>query len=78
IAPHAAVGETAGAARGLGKGWATGVLNACLRRFQREQEALEAMIREHPLMIDERDFQDAVLESVEAPQLSRDDWRALK
>ncbi|MDO6788778.1 DUF416 family protein [Cobetia marina] len=43
-----------------------------------EQEALEAMIREHPLMIDERDFQDAVLESVEAPQLSRDDWRALK
>ncbi len=43
-----------------------------------EQEALEAMIREHPLMVDERDFQDAVLESVEAPRLERDDWRALK
>jgi uncharacterized protein YjaG (DUF416 family) len=43
-----------------------------------EQEVLEAMIREHPLMVDERDFQDAVLESVEAPRLERDDWRALK
>lgn len=43
-----------------------------------EQEALETMIREHPLMVDERDFQDAVLESVEAPRLERDDWRALK
>jgi len=48
IAPHAAVGETAGAARGLGKGWATGVLNACLRRFQREQEALEAEVDKDP------------------------------
>ncbi|MGO2414586.1 MAG: DUF416 family protein, partial [Cobetia crustatorum] len=43
-----------------------------------EQEALEALIREHPLMEDERDFQDTVLESVEAPRLERDDWRALK
>lgn len=44
IPSHAAVGETAGAARLLGKGWATRVLNACLRRFQREQPALEARI----------------------------------
>ncbi|WP_345917434.1 DUF416 family protein [Cobetia crustatorum] len=43
-----------------------------------EQGALEALIREHPLMEDERDFQDTVLESVEAPRLERDDWRALK
>ncbi|WP_027349728.1 16S rRNA (cytosine(967)-C(5))-methyltransferase RsmB [Halotalea alkalilenta] len=41
---HAAVGETAGAARLLGKPWATKVLNACLRRCQREREALEARL----------------------------------
>lgn len=37
---HAAVGETAGAAKLLGKPWATRVLNACLRRYQREHETL--------------------------------------
>ena len=39
-AGHAAVNETAGCARKLGKPWATGVINAVLRRFQREQSAL--------------------------------------
>ena len=48
IPSHAAVGETAGAARLLGKGWATRVLNACLRRFQREQASLEARIATQP------------------------------
>lgn len=48
IPEHAAVGETAGAARLLGKGWATRVLNACLRRFQREQSTLEARIATQP------------------------------
>ncbi|WP_158772514.1 YjaG family protein [Cobetia sp. L2A1] len=43
-----------------------------------EQEALEALIREHPLMEDEHDFQDTVLESVEVPRLESNDWRALK
>ncbi|MBR2514009.1 MAG: 16S rRNA (cytosine(967)-C(5))-methyltransferase RsmB [Halomonas sp.] len=42
IPAHAAVGETAGAARLLGKEWATRVLNGCLRRLQREAEALQA------------------------------------
>ena len=39
-AGHAAVNETAGCAKKLGKPWATGLINAVLRRFQREQEDL--------------------------------------
>ncbi len=42
IPAHAAVGETAGAARLLGKSWATRVLNGCLRRFTRESATLQA------------------------------------
>jgi len=43
-ANHAAVNETAECARSLGKPWAVGLLNAVLRRFLREREALlEAM-----------------------------------
>jgi 16S rRNA (cytosine967-C5)-methyltransferase len=38
--PHAAVNETAGCARQLGKPWAVGLVNAVLRRFQRERESL--------------------------------------
>ncbi|MCO7230354.1 16S rRNA (cytosine(967)-C(5))-methyltransferase RsmB [Halomonas sp. CnH100-B] len=52
---HAAVGETAGAARLLEKEWATRVLNGCLRRLQREADALQAevdrdesVVLEHP------------------------------
>jgi len=37
-APHAAINETAESARKLGKTWAVGVINAVLRRFQREQD----------------------------------------
>ncbi|MCB8889029.1 16S rRNA (cytosine(967)-C(5))-methyltransferase RsmB [Vreelandella malpeensis] len=44
IPPHAAVGETAGAARLLKKEWATRVLNGCLRRLQREHAELEAEV----------------------------------
>lgn len=44
VPPHAAVSETAGAARGLGKAWATRVLNGCLRRFQRESVTLQAQV----------------------------------
>lgn len=36
IAPHAAVHETVQAARALDKAWATGLVNAILRTFQRE------------------------------------------
>jgi len=39
-ASHAAVNETAECARMLGKPWAVGLINAVLRRFQREQETL--------------------------------------
>ncbi|HET8789766.1 MAG TPA: 16S rRNA (cytosine(967)-C(5))-methyltransferase RsmB [Modicisalibacter sp.] len=44
VPAHAAVGETAGAARLLGKEWATRVLNGCLRRLQRESTALQARV----------------------------------
>ena len=39
-ASHAAVNETAECARLLGKPWAVGLINAVLRRFQREQQAI--------------------------------------
>ncbi len=42
VAPHAAVAETVEAARLLDKRWAVGLINALLRRFQREQEQLLA------------------------------------
>lgn len=37
---HATVAETVAATETLNKGWAKGVINAVLRRFQREQETL--------------------------------------
>jgi 16S rRNA (cytosine967-C5)-methyltransferase len=44
---HAAVNETAECARLLGKAWAVGLVNAVLRRFQREQPAwLERLTRQ--------------------------------
>lgn len=46
IPSHAAVGETAGAARLLGKEWATGVINGCLRRLQRDADTLQADVDE--------------------------------
>ncbi|MCE8020934.1 16S rRNA (cytosine(967)-C(5))-methyltransferase RsmB [Halomonas sp. MCCC 1A11036] len=48
IPAHAAVGETAGAARQLGKEWATRVLNGCLRRLTRESTALQAEVDQDP------------------------------
>ncbi|MCL7930914.1 16S rRNA (cytosine(967)-C(5))-methyltransferase RsmB [Halomonas llamarensis] len=48
IPAHAAVGETAGAARLIGKEWATRVLNGCLRRLQREADALQARVDRDP------------------------------
>lgn len=44
VPAHAAVGETAGAAKRLNKPWATAVLNGCLRRLQRESDALQARV----------------------------------
>ncbi|MFC3282801.1 16S rRNA (cytosine(967)-C(5))-methyltransferase RsmB [Litchfieldella rifensis] len=48
VPPHAAVGETAGAARTLDKAWATRVLNGCLRRLQREASALQDKVDRDP------------------------------
>lgn len=47
-APHAAIHETAECARALGKPWAVGLVNAVLRRFQREQQQLLAGLQEKP------------------------------
>jgi 16S rRNA (cytosine967-C5)-methyltransferase len=44
VPPHAAVGETVAAAEGLGRPWAKGLLNAVLRRYQRERTTLEAAV----------------------------------
>jgi len=46
-ASHAAVNETAECARLLGKPWAVGLVNAVLRRFQREQQTLLAGLDQH-------------------------------
>lgn len=42
--PHAAISETVNAAKVLGKQWAGGMLNACLRNYQRQQTELEAAL----------------------------------
>lgn len=47
-APHAAVHATAGAARDIGKDWGVGLINALLRRFQRERVALLADLERLP------------------------------
>jgi 16S rRNA (cytosine967-C5)-methyltransferase len=48
IPPHAAVNETVNASAGLGKPWAKNLLNACLRRFQRERESLLVSLDQTP------------------------------
>ena len=42
---HAAVTETVAATRSLGKPWAAGLVNGCLRNFQRRGDDLEARLR---------------------------------
>jgi len=48
IPPHAVVAETVEAVNALGKSWAKGLVNAVLRNFQRQQEALLAQVDEVP------------------------------
>ncbi|MBV2091011.1 MAG: 16S rRNA (cytosine(967)-C(5))-methyltransferase RsmB [Candidatus Thiodiazotropha sp. (ex Ctena orbiculata)] len=48
VADHAAVHETAGAAKSLGKKWAVGLINGVLRNFQRQRESLLKAIVEQP------------------------------
>ncbi|MDH5649939.1 MAG: 16S rRNA (cytosine(967)-C(5))-methyltransferase RsmB, partial [Gammaproteobacteria bacterium] len=45
---HAAVNETVSACIALGKPWAKNLLNACLRRFQREQELILGNLETDP------------------------------
>lgn len=44
VPEHAAVGETVAAAEGLDKGWAKGLVNAVLRRYQRERAAIDGAL----------------------------------
>ncbi len=46
VAPHAAVSETVEAARVLNRGWAAGLVNAVLRRYQRDHAKLERICNE--------------------------------
>lgn len=46
IPPHAVVSETVAVTRLIKKEWARGLVNAVLRRFQREREALESRFAE--------------------------------
>ena len=48
IPAHASLSETVEAADKLKKGWAKGLLNAILRRVQREQSELEAQLQSEP------------------------------
>ncbi|MCO7623595.1 16S rRNA (cytosine(967)-C(5))-methyltransferase RsmB [Pseudomonas guariconensis] len=50
IPAHAAIGETVGCADKLKKPWAKGLLNAVLRRAQREAEALLADMERDPVV----------------------------
>ena len=43
---HATVAETVAATRLLGKPWAAGLVNGCLRNYQRRQEALESHLND--------------------------------
>jgi 16S rRNA (cytosine967-C5)-methyltransferase len=50
VAPHAAVNETVAACEALGQPHARGLVNAVLRRFQRERAALERTTLENPAL----------------------------
>ena len=44
VPSHAAVGETVEAAKSLRKSWATGLINGCLRNYQRQKDTLEEQL----------------------------------
>lgn len=49
IPPHAAVNEAVATAAALKKNWAKGLINAVLRRFLREQDALSEKLASNPV-----------------------------
>ncbi|MBA2780915.1 YjaG family protein [Billgrantia kenyensis] len=55
-------------------------VRAFVEMTEGEEDAsrLAKLVREHPLMADENDFQDAVLEAAETQQLDRDALKALR
>lgn len=46
VPSHAAISETVNACKTLGKPWATGLLNASLRNYQRQQDVIELKIQQ--------------------------------
>lgn len=48
IPAHAALSETVNACSILGKQWASGLVNATLRNYQRKEESLQLMVNERP------------------------------
>lgn len=46
---HAAINETVQASRKLKKNWAAGLINACLRKFERQRESLLAQLEQDPV-----------------------------
>ena len=46
IPDHAALSETVNASKRLNKQWASGLINACLRNYQRQQKTLEETLAE--------------------------------
>ncbi len=50
VATHAAVDETVAAAAALGKPWAKGLLNACLREYLRRAAELDARLQTDPAL----------------------------
>lgn len=48
IPEHAALSETVNAAKTLGKQWASGLINASLRHYQREKESIETLALQSP------------------------------
>jgi 16S rRNA (cytosine967-C5)-methyltransferase len=71
-ASHAAVNETAECARLLGKPWAVGLINAVLRRFQREQEQLLGKLEQT-----EQKYAHPVWMLKEIQQDWPDDWQSI-
>ena len=50
VAPHAAVTETVEAEQALNKPWAKGLLNACLREYQRQEARAQSHIAADPTL----------------------------
>ena len=48
IEPFAAINETVNAAKSLDKEWACGLLNACLRNFERDKDTMIRKLNGHP------------------------------